>query len=85
MGIGVITFLLTIPLYSFFGIDTDLPGVFIVEIGVFIYIIGLIRKKKPSKAKLIALIILASVLGIPILFGIAGLVYYLITGNILGW
>jgi len=84
MGIGVVTFLLTPILYPRFGMDTDLPGVFIVEIGVFSYIIGRILKKNLSKVKLVVLIILASVLGIPILSLIVGLIYYLTTGKPLG-
>jgi hypothetical protein len=85
MGIGVITFLLTPLLYGLWGIDTDLPGVLILDIGLVIYIIGLIRKKKLGRVKLVALIVLASVLSIPILILIVGLIYYLIMGKPLGF
>lgn len=84
MGIGVIVFLLGYPLYVFWEIDTDLPGILILDIGLVIYIIGLIRRKKLGRVKLVALIILASVLSIPILITIVSLIYYLITGKELG-
>jgi hypothetical protein len=85
MGIGVITFLLTPLLYGLWGIDTDLPGVLIIVIGLVIYIIGIIRRKKLHGFKLVGFAILAAVLSIPILFSIVGLIYYLITGRELGW
>jgi len=84
MGIGLIAFLLTPLLYGLWGIDSDLPGVLIVDIGLVLCIVGLIRNKKPGKVKLVALIVLASVLSIPILFLIVSLIYYLVTGKPLG-
>ena len=84
IGIGVIVFILSLPLYIYYDIDTDILGFSIVLIGLVIFIIGLIRRKKPSGVKLALLITLASVLSIPILSGVASLVYYLITGKELG-
>ena len=84
MGIGLVTFLST-PIWLQFGIDVDIPGFFTLIAGVAIYIIGLIRRKKLSRIKLVALVILASLLSIPMLFLIASLIYYFITGEELGW
>jgi len=84
MGIGIIVFILSLPLYIFYNIDTDIVGFSIVLIGLVIFIIGLIRRRKFSRVKLALLITLASVLSIPILSGVASLVYYLITGKELG-
>ncbi len=84
MGIGVITFLLTPLLYGLWGIDSDLPGVLIVDIGLVILIIGIIRRKKLHGWKLVVLAILAAVLCLPILSLIVSPIYYLITGKPLG-
>jgi uncharacterized membrane protein len=84
MGIGVIVFILSFPLYIFYNIDTDIIGFSIVLIGLVIFIVGIIRRKKPSGVKLALLIALASVLSLPILSGIASLIYYFITGKELG-
>ena len=84
MGIGVITFLLTPLLYGLWGIDSDLPGVLIVFIGLAICIIGIIRRKKLHGWKLVVLAILAAVLCLPILSLIVSLIYYLIIGKPLG-
>ena len=84
MGIGVIAFLLTPLLYGLWGIDSDLPGVLIVCIGLVICIIGIIRRKKLHGWKLIVLIILIAVLCLPLLSLFASLIYYLITGKPLG-
>ncbi|MGA7678532.1 MAG: hypothetical protein WCA51_09255 [Dehalococcoidia bacterium] len=84
IGIGIIVFILSLPLYIYYDIDTDILGFSIVLIGLVIFIIGLIRRKKLSRVKLALLITLASVLSIPILSGVASLVYYLITGKELG-
>jgi len=84
MGIGVITFLLTPLLYGLWGIDSDLPGVLIVDIGLVILIIGIIRRKKLHGWKLVVLTILVAVLCLPILSLFASLIYYLITGKPLG-
>jgi hypothetical protein len=84
MGVGIIVFILSYPLYIYYDIDTDIIGFSIVLIGLVVFIIGIIRRKKPSGVKLALLIALASILSIPILSGIASLVYYLITGKALG-
>ena len=46
MALGIIIFLLVIPLYAYFGIDTDIIGLIIFTIGLAICIIGIIRRKK---------------------------------------
>ena len=84
MGIGIIVFILSLPLYIYYNIDTDILGFSIVLIGLVIFIIGLIRRKKLSRVKLALLITLASVLSIPILSLIVIVIYYLITGKELG-
>jgi cbb3-type cytochrome oxidase subunit 1 len=84
MGIGVIVFLLSFPLYIFWEIDTDIIGFSIVLIGVVIFIVGTIRRKKPHGIKLALLIALAAILSLPILSIIASLIYYLIAGKELG-
>ena len=84
MAIGIITFLLVIPLYHFFEIDTDIIGLTIFNIGLAIFLIGIIRRKKLHGWKLIILTILATILLLPILPLIASLIYYLITGKPLG-
>jgi hypothetical protein len=84
MGIGIIVFVLSLPLYIYYDIDTDILGFSIILIGLVIFIIGIIRRKKLSRVKLALLITLASVLSIPILSLIASLIYYLITGKELG-
>ena len=84
MGIGIIVFILSLPLYIYYDIDTDILGFSIILIGLVIFIIGIIRRKKLSRVKLALLVTLASVLSIPILSGVASLVYYLITGKELG-
>ena len=81
MGIGVIAFLLTPLLYGLWGIDSDLPGVLILCIGLVICLIGIIRRKKLHGWKLVVLAILAAVLCLPILLLIVSLIYYLITGK----
>jgi len=84
MAIGIVVFLLTIPLYANFGIDTDIIGLIIFTIGLAIFIIGIIRRKKLHGWKLIVLGILIAVLLLPTLSFIITLIYYLITGKELG-
>jgi hypothetical protein len=84
IGIGIIVFILSLPLYIYYKIDTDIIGGAIILIGLVICIIGLIRSKKPGRLKLAALVILVSFLSIPILGLIGSLIYYLITGKPLG-
>jgi hypothetical protein len=83
MGIGLIAFLLTPLLLTLWNIDSDLPGVLIVNVGVVLFLVGLILRK-PSRTRRIIYIVLASILSLPILFTIVTLIYYLITGQPLG-
>jgi hypothetical protein len=84
MAIGIVVFLLTIPLYANFGIDTDIIGFTIFTVGLAICIIGIIRRKKLHGWKLVVLAILAVFLLLPILSLIVSLIYNLITGKSLG-
>jgi hypothetical protein len=84
MAIGIVVFLLTIPLYANFGIDTDIIGLIIFTISLAIFIIGIIRRKKLHGWKLIVLGILTAVLLLPTVSFIITLIYYLITGKELG-
>jgi cbb3-type cytochrome oxidase subunit 1 len=84
IGIGIVVFILSLPLYIFYNIDTDILGFSIVLIGLVILIIGIIRRKKPSGVKLALLIALASILSLPILSLVASVIYYLVTGKELG-
>src|SRR4030042_5806306 len=79
MAIGIVVFLLTIPLYTYFGIDTDIIGLIIFTIGLAICIIGIIRRKKLHGWKLVVLAILVIVLMLPMLSLIVSLIYYLLT------
>ena len=74
MGVGLVTFLST-PLWLQFGIDTDIPGFFIILIGLDIFSIGLIRRKNLGRIKLVALITLISVLSIAILTFVVGMIF----------
>ena len=84
MGIGVIVFILSFPLYILYNIDTDIIGFSIVLIGLVILIVGVILRKKPGGVKLALLIALASILSLPLLSLIASVIYYLIAGKELG-
>jgi hypothetical protein len=84
MAIGIVVFLLTIPLYAYFEIDTDIIGLTIFTTGLAICIIGVILKNRLHGWKLIILSILAIILVLPVLMLLVSLVYYLITGNELG-
>ena len=84
VAIGIITFLLVIPLYSFFRIDTDIIGLLIIDVGLVLLIVGIIRRYKLRGWKLVGLVILASILSLPILSFIASIIYFLITGKPLG-
>jgi len=84
MGIGVITFLLVIPLYAMFKLDTDVLGLIIIDIGLILCIIGIIRRKQLQGFKLAIMVTLASVLSLPVLMLIVTTVIYLITGKPLG-
>jgi len=84
MGIGLIAFLLTPLFYGLWGIDTDLPGMLIVFLGLVLFIVGWILNRKPRKSVKILLIVLASLLSIPLLMFIVTTIIYLITGQPLG-
>jgi hypothetical protein len=84
MGIGVLAFLLTPLLYGLWGIDSDIPGMLIVFLGLVLFIVGWILNRKPGKGVKIALIVLASLLSIPLLMFIVTTIIYLITGEPLG-
>ena len=84
MAIGIVVFLLTIPLYAYFGIDTDIFGFAIFTIGLAVCIIGIIRRKKLHGWKLIVLAIITAILFLPALSAIVSLIYFLITGKELG-
>ena len=84
IGIGIVAFILSLPLYIFYNIDTDILGFSIVLIGLVILLVGIIRRNKPGGVKLALLIALASILSIPILGLVASLIYYFITGKELG-
>ena len=84
MVIGIVVFLLTIPLYANFGIDTDIFGFIIFTIGLAVCIIGIIRRKKLHGWKLIVLAIITAILFLPALSAIVSLIYFLITGKELG-
>ena len=84
MGVGIVTFPLVIPMYKFFGMDTDWFSVFIFLAGVIICLVGLIRRKSFNRIILIALLVLVSIICMPILFGVVAGIVYLITGKPLG-
>ncbi len=84
MAIGIVVFLLTIPLYAAFGIDTDIVGLTIYAVGLAICIIGIIRRKKLHGWKLVVLAVAAGVLLLPVIPLIVSLVYFMITGEELG-
>jgi hypothetical protein len=81
IAVGIVVFLLVIPLYANFGIDTDIFGLIIFTIGLAICLIGIIRRKKLHGWKLVVLMILTVVLFLPVLSLIVSLFYSLITGN----
>ena len=74
MGVGLVTFLST-PIWLQFGIDTDIFGFFIILIGLDIFSIGLIRRKNLGRFKLVALIILVSILSIAILSFVVAIIF----------
>ena len=81
MAIGIVVFLLVIPLYHYFEIDTDIFGLIIFTIGLAICLIGIIRRKNLHGWKFVVLMILTVVLFLPVLSLIVSLFYSLITGN----
>jgi uncharacterized RDD family membrane protein YckC len=84
MAIGIVVFLLVIPLYHYFEIDTDIFGLIIFTTGLAICLLGIIRRKNLRGWKLAALIFLIVVLCLPVLSLIVTSIYYLITGKPLG-
>jgi len=84
MAIGIVVFLLSIPIYIYFEIDTDVIGFLIFTVGLVLCVIGIIRRKKLHGWKLGLLTILAAGLLLPVLSLIVSLVYYLVTGKPLG-
>jgi hypothetical protein len=83
MGIGLIVFLLTPLLYGLWGIDSDIPGMLVVILGLVLFLVGLILRK-PTRVRRIIYIVLASILSLPILSAIITTIIYLITGQPLG-
>jgi uncharacterized RDD family membrane protein YckC len=81
MAIGIVVFLLVIPLYAYFEIDTDIIGLTIFSTGLAICLLGIIRRKNLRGWKLAVLLILIVVLCLPVLLLIFSTIYYLITGN----
>ena len=84
MAIGIIVFVLSLPLYMYAGIDADVIGFLIFTTGLAILFIGIIRKYKPSEWKLAGLVILAGMLLLPLVPLAVSLVYYVATGRALG-
>jgi predicted Na+-dependent transporter len=84
MGIGIILFLLTIPLYANINADTDILGLVVFAVGLALLIFGVIIRKKLRGWKLVILIVVAAFLLMPLLPLIVSLIYYLITGQPLG-
>ncbi len=84
MGIGLIAFLLTPLLYTRWNIDSDLPGMLLVILGLVLFIVGWIINRKPRKGVKITLIVIASFLSIPLLMLIVTTIIFLITGEPLG-
>jgi len=84
MAIGIVVFLLAIPLYSYFRIDTDIIGLFIFTTGLAILDIGLIHRYNLHGWKMAVLLFIAIVLCLPVLLLIVSSIYYLITGKPLG-
>jgi hypothetical protein len=85
MAIGILLFLLTPVLYGNYGLDTDIIGLNVFTTGLAICIIGIIRRKKPHGWKLVVLIILAVLLLLLLIPLIVSTIYFLITGQSLGW
>ena len=84
MAIGVLVFLLSLPLYAAFGIDTDIIGLVIFTTGLAICLIGVARRKTLRGWKMGLLAALAAVLLLPTLSLVVSLVYFLVTGKELG-
>jgi hypothetical protein len=81
---GVVAFLLTPLLYGLWGIDSDLPGLIVVCLGLVICIIGIVRRNRPQGWRLAILILLGAILFLPALSLVVSLIYYIVTGRALG-
>jgi hypothetical protein len=81
MAIGIIVFVLSLPLYMYADIDTDVIGFIIFTLGLALLIIGIIRRNKLGGWKLAGMIILAGLLLWPMVSLIFSLIYYLATGQ----
>jgi hypothetical protein len=84
MGLGIVTFLLVIPLYAWFRIDTDILGLIILDIGLIMLTIGIILRRKLRGFKLAVLVVLSAILSIPVWMLIVTTIYFLITGKPMG-
>ena len=84
MGLGIVTFMLVIPLYAWFRIDTDILGLIILDIGLIMLIIGIILRRKLRGFKLAVLVVLSAILSIPVWMLIVTTIYFLITGKPMG-
>ena len=84
MAAGLLIFVLTIPLYAAFNIDTDLLGMTIFSVGLGLLLAGIVRRNRLTGWKRAALLVLAAALVLPLLPLVVSLVYYLITGDPLG-
>jgi len=84
MAIGLLVFLLTIPLYAGFGIDADIIGLVIFTVGLAICVIGTIRRRSLHGWKLVAMAVLAAALFLPVVSLMVSLIYYAIAGKGLG-
>jgi hypothetical protein len=80
MAVGLLLFLLTFPLYRYFGLDTDIPGLSLFVAGLALWVIGLRRRQVHGRAR-VALAILAAVLLVPVLILVLSLIVYLVTGR----
>ena len=84
IAIGVIVFIISLPLYIYAGIDTDIFGFIIFSIGLAVLVIGVIRRYKPGGWKLAGMILLAGMLLLPLVSLAVSFVYYLMAGRALG-
>lgn len=85
MLIGIIVFLISIPLFIFTGIDLDVIGFFTFVIALAFFIIGIVKKQKLKGWRLIVLTVIAAMLllttAVPLL---KSTVQYLLTRKPLG-
>ena len=84
MAVGLLAFLLTPLLYGLWGIDSDLPGLIILFVGLAISLIGVIRRKRLRGWRRVILEALVGVLLLPLLSLIVSVIYYLVAGKELG-